>query len=209
MNIISLDVEKNNEIEPLVTMCKSDSRVYGLLLRDAHYKLGNILAKRMIYDLPNNNITLIIMMRAGLCFGMGIADELEQLGMKTSILFHYNEEHWNKEKDNYTQALENDIIFVDAVINTGDSIIQLAQTIKNNKKVFFASNVLSEKAVYKFEDKSLYTIRISEKNFKGSKVSVVKDGRGPDTGDRLFTQCELSPPIFSPPSSSSAPHSTL
>ena len=193
MNVISLDIEKNSKLESFIAVCKSDSHINGLQLRKAHYELGKILANRIAKDLPSNSITIIIMMRAGLCFGMGIADELEQLGIKTSILFHYSEEHWNKEKDNYTQVFENDLILVDAVINTGDSIIKLAQTMKNNKKVFFASNVLSKKAVYKFEDKLLYTIRISEKNFKGSKVSVLKDGKGPDTGDRLFTQCELFP----------------
>jgi uracil phosphoribosyltransferase len=193
MNVISPDNEKNSELESLIEVCKSDSVVHGLQLRKAHYRLGKILANRLIKDLHNDKITLIIMMRAGLCFGMGIADELEQLGMKTSILFHYDEEHWDKEKNNYVQSLENDILLIDAVINMGDTIIQLAQSIKNNGKIIFASNVISEKAVNKFEDKQLYTIRISAKNFKGSKITVVKDGKGPDTGHRLFTQCELFP----------------
>jgi uracil phosphoribosyltransferase len=189
MSIISLlDTEKSSELESLIAVCKSDSSVQGLQLRETHYKLGNILAKRMINDLPNNDITVIIMMRAGLCFGMGIADSLEILGAKVSILFHFNEEQWNKEKINCPLALINDLIFTDAVINTGDTIIKLSQSINNGKNIFFASNVLSEKAVSKFNDKCLYTTRISEKSFKGAKISVIKDGKGPDTGDRLFTQ---------------------
>jgi uracil phosphoribosyltransferase len=186
MSITSLDIEKNFEIEPLIAVCKSDSQTKGLPLREAHYELGKKLAKRMANDLPNDSITIIVMMRAGLCFGMGIADELEQLNKKVSVLFHFSEEQWNKEKDNCTHVLENDIILADAVINTGDNIIKFAQTIKNNKNIFFASNVLSEKAVNKFANESLYTIRISEKHFKGSKTSIIKDGKGPDTGDRLF-----------------------
>jgi len=189
MSIISLlDIEKNNELESLIAICKSDSQVHGLQLRNAHYKLGNIMAKRMFNDFSNNKITVIIMMRAGLCFGLGIADGLETLGVNVSILFHFNEEQWNKEKINCLQALTNDLLLVDAVINTGDSIIQFAQSIENNKNIFFATNVLSEKAVNKFNDKRLYTTRISEKSFKGAKTSVVKNGKGPDTGDRLFMQ---------------------
>jgi uracil phosphoribosyltransferase len=189
MSIISLlDTEKSNELASLIAVCKSDSSVQGQQLRETHYKLGNILAKRLFNDLPNHDITIIIMMRAGLCFGLGIADGLEILGIKVSVLFYFNEEQWNKEKTNCLQALVNDLILVDAVINTGDSIIQFAQSIKNRKNIFFATNVLSEKAVHKFKDKYLYTTRVSENSFKGSKVSVVKNGKGPDTGDRLFTQ---------------------
>jgi uracil phosphoribosyltransferase len=191
MSIISLNVEKNNEVESLIAICKSESQVCGLKLREAHYKLGNILARRMVNDLSNHAITVIVMMRAGLCFGMGIADGLDVLGVEVSILFHFNDEQWNKEKAKWTQALTNDIILADAVINTGDSIIQLAQTLQNSRNVFFVSNVISEKVLQKFSDKSLYTIRISEKSFVGSKVSIVKDGKGPDTGDRLFTQYEF------------------
>lgn len=197
MSIISLlDTEKSNELESLIAVCKSDSHIYGLQLREAHYKLGIIIAKKMINDLPNQDITVVIMMRAGLCFGMGIADGLERLGSKVSILFYFNDEQWNKEKVNCTQALTNHLILVDAVINTGDNITQFAQSIQNNKNIFFASNVLSEKAVYKFKDKCLYTTRISEKSFKGSKVSVVKNGKGPDTGDRLFNTLFLPIVMF-------------
>jgi uracil phosphoribosyltransferase len=192
MSVISLfDTEKSSDLESLIAVCKSDSQIHGLQLREAHYKLGNIIAKRMFNDLPNHNITVIIMMRAGLCFGLGIADGLETLGAKVSILFYSDEEQWNKEKINCPMALANDLILVDAVINTGDSIIQFAQSIQNDKTIFFASNVLSEKAAYKFKDKCLYTTRVSENSFKGTKISVVKNGKGPDTGNRLFTQYEF------------------
>jgi uracil phosphoribosyltransferase len=191
MSIISLDLEKNSETESLISVCRSESQICGYKLREAHYKLGNVLARRVASDLPNHDITIIIMMRAGLCFGMGIADALDVLGLKVSILFYFNDEQWNKEKVKWAQALTNDIILADAVINTGNSIIELAQTLQNSRNVFFTSNVLSEKAVHKFNDKCLYTIRISEKSFVGSKVSIIKDGKGPDTGDRLFTQYEF------------------
>jgi len=192
MSVTSLlDTDKNDELESLIAVCKSTSQVHGQQLRDAHYKLGNMLAKTMIKDLPSHNITVIVMMRAGLCFGLGIADGLELLGIKVSILFYFNEWQWEKEKSNTTQALDNDIILVDAVINTGDSIMQFEQTILSNKNIFFATNVLSDKAIYKFKNKCVYTTRISEKSFEGARVSVVKNGKGPDTGDRLFTPYEI------------------
>jgi uracil phosphoribosyltransferase len=186
MSIISLDTEENNEVAALITLCKSDSQINGVKLRDAHYRLGQMLAKRLMGDLHNDVLTLIIMMRAGLCFGMGVADELERLGITVSILFHYNDEQWNREKENCPQVFDNDILLVDAVINTGDGIAQCAEALANKGNIFFASNVLSEKALQRFENKNLYIIRVSKNSFKGSKSPIVKDEKGPDTGDRLF-----------------------
>ena len=199
MSIISLldnktSQLKSGELESLIAICKSDSQIHGIKLREAHYNLGKIMAKRIFNDLSAIDITVIIMMRAGLCFGLGIADELEILGVKISVLFYYNEEQWNKEKVNLRQAQNNYIILTDAVINTGNNILQIAKSIKSNKNIFFVSNVLSDKAVAKFKDENLYTTRISEKNYTGSKISIIKNGKGPDTGDRLFTQYELNTP---------------
>jgi uracil phosphoribosyltransferase len=125
-------------------------------------------------------------MRAGLCFGMGIADELEEYGINVSILFYCDEEQWKNEKANCPQVFENDILLVDAVINTGNSIIQFSKTLPKSQTIFFSSNVISDKALNQFDNKSLYTVRISEKSFKGDKTDILKDGKGPDTGDRLF-----------------------
>jgi uracil phosphoribosyltransferase len=191
MSIISLlesqtEMLTAKELESLITICKSDSQICGVKLRETHYKLGKMLAKRILDDLPEHDITLIIMMRAGLCFGLGIADELEIFGLKTSVLFYFNDEQWKEEKLNWSHELTNKIILTDAVINTGDNIIRIAQAVKNNKNIIYATNVISYKAIQKFEDKCLYTTRISEKSFIGSKVSTIKDGKGPDTGDRLF-----------------------
>jgi len=187
VSIISLDKNKTAEMESLMKICKSDSQIYGMKLRDAHYKLGRQLARRMIDDLHDKNITMIIMMRAGFCFGMGIADELEESGVRISILFYYNKKVWEEERINQAWLFANNVILVDAVINSGDTIIRLAQSLQNNGKLIFASNVISAKAIHKFEDKYLYVVRISERSFIGSKQSIVKDGKGPDTGDKLFT----------------------
>ena len=56
--------------------------------------------------------------------------------------------------------------------------------IKENVKV--VTNILCNKAIDKFNDYSLYTVRVSSNSFTGSKVKEQKNGKGPDTGDRLF-----------------------
>jgi len=188
MSIIVLDSEKNYEIKRLISLCKSDSPTSGsgANLREAHYKLGGMLANEIVQNGCGPALTVIIMMRAGLCFGMGIADKLESLDIQTSVLFHYNDEQWKKESENCLHALDNDVLLVDAVINTGDNIIQLSETLPQNQHIIFVTNVLSEKAKEKFENRRLFTVRISQKSFVGSKTNIVQNGKGPDTGDRLF-----------------------
>jgi uracil phosphoribosyltransferase len=186
MSILYLDKEKNKEADMLIAVCKSDSQKHGIELRSAHYKLGGMLAKQMAEDLNAVEITVIIMMRAGLCFGMGVADELDRNGIKTSVLFYHGNTQWEKERCNCQQALHNHILIIDAVINTGNSIMEFAETLSNNQNIFFVANVISEKAVETFKNKNVYTVRSSHTSFIGSKIDIVKNNKGPDTGDRLF-----------------------
>jgi uracil phosphoribosyltransferase len=184
MSIIFL--EKNTEIERLINICKSDSQTTGVSLRDAHYELGSKLAEIIAEKTQAKGITLIIMMRAGLCFGMGIANMLERLGKDVVILFYCNEKQWKKEKNNCPKALNNNILLVDAVINTGDEILKFASSLPYSGEISFATNVIPEKVVKRFDCMNLYTIRVSQNIFKGSKSQIIKNGKGPDTGDRLF-----------------------
>jgi hypothetical protein len=78
MSIVSLiESEKTVELEELIAVCKSMSQINGIKLRDSHYKLGKLLCNKMLKEIHYDEFTIIIMMRAGLCFGLGIADELE------------------------------------------------------------------------------------------------------------------------------------
>jgi uracil phosphoribosyltransferase len=187
VSIICLDTARYQEADSLIAVCKSDSRQNGVLLRNAHYKLGSLLAGQIASDIYHQPLAIVIMMRAGLCFGLGIADELERAGIKTPILFYENNEQWKKEQVNCPHALDNTVIVIDAVINTGESIIAFSQKqLTRSHRILFATNVFSEKGLKNFEDKEVYVVRISKKSFKGSKSDTVKNGEGPDTGDRLF-----------------------
>ncbi|MDR0910437.1 MAG: uracil phosphoribosyltransferase [Spirochaetaceae bacterium] len=186
MSIVNISKENPVGLETLISLCKSDSGVNGLNLRKAHYELGAFLAQRIQKDLSLSEVTVIIMMRAGLSFGLGIADEMEKQGINATLFFHYNDEQWQKEKGNSPSALERPLIIVDAVINTGKGILEFAQRLPKEQPVFFTANVVSEKALNLFGNKNLYTIRVSQHSFIGSKLPAVQKGRGPDTGDRLF-----------------------
>jgi uracil phosphoribosyltransferase len=126
------------------------------------------------------------MMRSGLCFGMGMADGLEYAGVKIQVLFHYDNEQWKKETSNCPHALSNTMFLVDAVINTGESIIMFSEQFTKSNRIIFVANVISKNGLKNFKNKEVYAIRISENSFTGSKSEIIINGRGPDTGDRLF-----------------------
>jgi uracil phosphoribosyltransferase len=186
VSVICLDPENYKDAASLIAVCKSDSRKKGVILRNAHYKLGSLLTKQIVCNVHDQSITVVIMMRAGLCFGMGIADTLEQSGIETRILFFQNNELWEKEQNNCPCALDNTVLVVDAVINSGKGIIDFSKQLMQSQQIIFVANVLSEKGIKNFEDKEVYAVRISKSSFIGSKNDTVTDGKGPDTGDRLF-----------------------
>ena len=168
----------DKKTENYISDCLSSSGVCGSKLREAHYYLGQEISKLIKddYSMQNKNIALLIMMRAGLPFGMGIADNLDKSNNVEVIFTPLKEMDFSK--FDY-------VLIADAVINTGRTIFEIMEQI-NNKNVIVATNVLSEKNIDAFEKINVYTTRISKHSYKGSDIKVISNGNGPDTGDRLF-----------------------
>ena len=173
----------NSTIEKEISLCKSNSGICGKELRNAHMQLGkNIGIQISTNNAQANRIAVIVMMRAGLSFALGIADELENNEKSVNIIFSTEEKTLPNDFD---PALYNLIIIVNAVIRTGKRLISLADSI-DNKQIIFATNVLDETGISNFNKRTVYTVRISQNSFIGSNQKTVLNGRGPDTGDRLF-----------------------
>lgn len=164
-----------------IDICKSDSEICGYKLRKAHYKLGREMGNLIqANELSSNElIGVYILMRAGLFFGLGISDEIESLGYTTDIYLSSTssigciDEKYDK------------VIIVDAVINSGETVVNLLNSL-TKRDVIIATNVISSSHMDKFNDIKTYAVRVSDKSFKGSKNKVISNGKGPDTGDRLF-----------------------
>lgn len=171
----------NHEYDHHIQQTTSSSRVSGFQLRQAHYLLGRALSKQIQVDgfSHSQKYLIIIKMRSGLCFGMGIADELESLGYIVHVKFEGNE------PIEYNQQYYAKIIIVDGVINTGKTILRNI-AICEVKKAIIATNVISAQAVDLLNDYNVYATRISQKNYAGAQVQEVRDHVGPDTSDRLF-----------------------
>ena len=170
---------KNADTQIHIYKCLSSSQVCGKELRESHYYLGRQLGKQIVEKrrLKSKKMAVLIMMRAGLPFGLGIADVVDE-DNDVTILF-------STPSNNNLNEFET-IIVVDAVINTGKTIIETLDGI-DNKKVIVATNVISNQHLDNLKDFDIFATRISEHSFKGEKIKMIENGKGPDTGERLFS----------------------
>ncbi len=167
--------------QTLIDVCKSDSGVTGKKLRETHAKLGSLVAKTIIQDYQSENFAVVIMMRSGLSFGMGIADELD-----TPVLFYddKNPSLFEGQLQDNPQLQGCRMILCDGVVNTGKTILELANGYPSYRPII-ATNVISEK--YEGNDMiPVYASRISKNSYTGAKQKTISNGKGPDTSDRLF-----------------------
>lgn len=163
------------EVADLISICKSTSGKQGAVLRDSHCQLGRKVGELIKTDFVNSEFSVLVMMRAGLPFAEGIANYLD-----CPMVFS-SEKDWQKS----IGLLPNrKVIIVDAVVNTGKSIMECMSRIEASN-VIIAANVVSSK----FKPSifcPIYATRVSNNTFVGAKQLTVSDGKGPDTGDRLF-----------------------
>jgi uracil phosphoribosyltransferase len=171
-------------IREAIALCKSDSGVCGTKLRNAHKVLGGIIGARIARRYAGHNrAAVVVMMRAGLPFAIGIADGLEESGRSASIFFSAKEK---PTPGGFDAARFDMVIIADAVIRTGMGMLELAAGMPC-EKIIFAANVLDETGIINFAGHTVFAVRISKNSFIGSKQKAVSGGRGPDTGDRLFS----------------------
>ncbi len=179
LSIKSLPITKDTQ--SLIDICKSDSGANGKKLREAHSKMGSLVAKMITKDYSNEKFVVVIMMRSGLSFGLGIADELD-----CPVLFYDDKNKGalaEQLKDN-PQLRDCRMILCDGVVNTGKTILEVASAYSSYHPVV-ATNVISEK----YDSNNMipvYTSRISEHSYTGAKQLTISNGKGPDTSDRLF-----------------------
>ena len=185
MGIVTLTGrEQDPTLDLIIDVCKSGSGVCGYKLREAHQTAGRLIGTVIAFDdKAAERYAVVIMMRAGLPFGIGIADSLEIACKRVQVFFSTKE----KKTPNDLDATDYDkIILVDAVIKTGGEMIELADKLGAQEKIIYAANVLDETGKANFTDKQVYATRTSGHSFTGAKQKDIKDGKGPDTGDRLF-----------------------
>ena len=168
----------NDTITDDISVCKSNSGINGSRLADTHIRLGKMLGKAMYEIVPNVNCAVIVLERGGRFFGDGVY---------TGFGGIFNS--YNPKKDDLPEIYHGVAIIVDSVINTGKSVIETIEKIKHinpNMEVFIVANVIQEKALELLKDYKVFAVRTSANYYVGSRQGEQKNGKGPDTADRLF-----------------------
>jgi len=167
-----------NAVSAAIAICKSNSGINGSRLADAHIRLGRILGETMRGIVPNVNSAVIVLERGGRFFGDGV-----YTGFGGDFF------SFDPKKDEIPDIHHSVAIIVDSVINTGKTILSTIDKLRESTpdtEIIIAANVIQNKALELLKEYKVFTVRTSENTFVGSRQSTQKNGKGPDTADRLF-----------------------
>lgn len=147
-------------------------------IADAHIRLGRKLGEVMRGFIPNINAAVIILERGGRFFGDGVYTGFG------GTFYSYN-----PKTDALPDIQQGLAVIVDSVINTGKSVIDMARKLKHKNpdiEIVIVSNVIQNDAINLLQEYKVLAVRTSANSFVGSKQATQKNGKGPDTADRLF-----------------------
>ena len=119
------EIEKDNRVNELIAITKSNSGISGPALAKAHMELGEKLAEEF-RGLDPDDTTIVAMLRGGLFFAEGM---YFKLGCKFQT--------YDPKKDNFVRPNTKNVILVDSVINTGKMVHQnlLMKILKQSRKL--------------------------------------------------------------------------
>jgi len=164
------EIKKDEKIEKLIAITKSDSGISGPVLAKAHVELGRALGEQ-IKEQFSQDTTVVAVLRGGIFMATGL---YYALGCRFDV--------YDPKKDKFIRPKTKNVILVDSVINTGKTIEEIS-----GPDISIACCVINENAVEKFKDR-LYTVRVSKNSYVGDNTKVQRGNRGPDTTMRLFNQ---------------------
>ena len=174
--------DNDGSIADDIAICKSDSGVNGARLADAHIRLGRKLGEVMRGFIPNINAAVIVLERGGRFFGDGVYTGFG------GTFYSYN-----PKTDALPDIQQGLAVIVDSVINTGKSVLDMITKLKKKNpeiEIVIVSNVIQNDAVDLLQGYKVFAVRTSANSFVGSRQATQKNGKGPDTADRLFNHID-------------------
>ena len=131
--------DKNSDIADAIAICKSNSGVSGATLADAHIKLGKMLGEAIKEVIPNIDSAVIALERGGRFFGDGVYTGFG------GAFYSYN-----PKTDMLPDIQQGIAVIVDSVINTGKSVLDMIDKLKQNKpeiEIIIVCNVIYENTI--------------------------------------------------------------
>lgn len=177
--VYNLEEDNNSDkLKEFIEICKSNSGVSGNKLAEVHIEVGKLLGEEIKKYYCEEDTEIVIIERAGHFIGTGI---YLSLNGKLCVI--------NPKSNNNAEIFAKNIVLVDGVINSGKTILEIIEKIKQNaniENIIIATGVIQKKAVEKFKDYKLFTLRISSNEYTGQRQRKQEGDKGPDTADRLF-----------------------
>lgn len=144
--------------------------------------VGRKLGEVMRGFIPNVNAAVIVLERGGRFFGDGVYTGFG------GTFYSYN-----PKIDALPDIQQGLAVIVDSVINTGKSVLDMITKLKKKNpeiEIFIVSNVIQNDAVDLLQGYKVFAVRTSANSFVGSRQATQKNGKGPDTADRLFNHID-------------------
>ena len=165
------ELKRNEEVERLIAMTKSDSGVCGPRLVEAHRELGRAVGAQIgqLGQVEPEETTVVAVLRGGIFFAEGM---YLAMGCRFGL---YDPKH-----EKFVRPGTRHVILVDSVINTGRTLKEVWDS-----GVYAACCVVNERAVPMFGER-LFAVRVSGNSFVGGEVARQVGSVGPDTTLRLF-----------------------
>ena len=170
--------EERDDISEDIAVCKSSSGISGSRLAAAHIRLGQLLGETIKALVPDDNAAVLVLERGGRFFGDGL-----YAGFGGTFY------SYDPKKYDLPPISQGVVMIADSVINTGKSVLDIIGRLRAQKpdtEIFIAANVIQQDAVRLLSGCKIFAVRTSANSFVGSRQQEQKDGRGPDTADRLF-----------------------
>lgn len=174
---IVLNIEQpSNELTELCNQSKSNSGLTGNQLAEVHERIGELIGERIAKTYDPREITLVALMRGGMFFARGIFRKL-------NCRFQLFDPQRSTVDD--LDVPTRIVILADSVINTGERLLKICESL-HNRDVIVAAGVIQSESLCKFSRVPLYVFRASTNRFVGARCKTQKGLIGPDTSDRLF-----------------------
>ena len=170
--------KERSDITEYISVCRSDSGINGARLANAHFRLGQILGQKIKEFLPDDDTAILVLERGGRFFGDGLYTTFG------GTFYRYN-----STETELPNIYQDNVIITDSVVNTGRSVLSTVDKLKQSApdiEIFVAANVVQRKALELLRDYKIFTVRTSDNYFVGSRQTEQRNGKGPDTADRLF-----------------------
>lgn len=160
-----------------IQRAKSDSGCCGAELRMVHYQMGLRIGSAISKNIDIQNTVIMPLLTGAIPFAFGVGEIID---VKMLMIDPHT-------GSGLPAINEKNIIILDEVINTGKTVLKIADHYKKEHKVILGTTVMPVDSEAFDSEYDIYTYRISKHRYTGAMVKKIEGKKGPDTAARLYS----------------------